>query len=162
MAQISRSVVTLRIMGENLIPKKIISLLGCEPTHAQRKGEILVGKNTGIKRTAKFGMWRLQATDYEPENIDSQISEILDKLSQDISAWNSINAEFEIDLFCGLFMEESNEGMDISPASLKSLGERGIVLSLDIYDWNEHITSDNDPCPCGSGKIYIQCCKKSA
>ena len=38
-----------------------------------------------------------------------------------------------MDLFCGLFMHESNEGAEISPASLTALGDRGVKLSLDIY-----------------------------
>lgn len=162
MAQISRSVATLRIMGDNLIPADISSLLGCDPTYEQTKGQILIGKKTGHKRVARFGMWRLEATDHEPENIDAQITELLNQLSQDISVWNSISAEFEIDLFCGLFMEESNEGMEISPISLKSLGERGIVLSLDIYDGNDEAPAHGDPCPCGSGKKYKECCKVDA
>jgi hypothetical protein len=36
-------------------------------------------------------------------------------------------------LFCGWFMRESNEGVEISAHTLGLLGERGIVLSLDIY-----------------------------
>jgi hypothetical protein len=107
-------------------------------------------------------MWRLEETDQEPENIDAQITELLNQLSRDISVWNSISAEFEIDLFCGLFMEESNEGMEISPISLKSLGERGIVLSLDIYDGNDEAPANEEPCPCGSGVKYKDCCKVDA
>ena len=162
MAQISRSVATLRIMGDNLIPADITSLLGCDSTYEQTKGQVLIGRISGHKRVARLGMWRLEATDHEPENIDAQISELLDKLTKDISVWGSISDEFEIDLFCGLFMEESNEGMEISPSSLKSLGERGIVLSLDIYDGNDEAPADGDPCPCGSGKNYKECCKVDA
>ena len=149
-------------MGDNLIPEDISSVLGCDPTYAQTKGQILIGRVTGHKRVARFGMWRLEAADHEPENIDAQISELLNKLTQDISIWNSISAEFKIDLFCGLFMDESNEGMEISPSSLKSLGERGIVLSLDIYDGNDEVPANEDPCPCGSGKTYKECCKVDA
>lgn len=69
-----------------------------------------------------------------PENLDSQISELLNKLSSDLAVWKEIDSKFKIDLFVGLFMNESNEGLELSPASLKSLGERGILLGLDIYD----------------------------
>lgn len=162
MAQISKSVATLRIMGENLIPSEITSILGCRPSYQQEKGQIIIGKKTGRKRVVKFGMWRLAATDKEPENIDMQISEIPNRLSPDISVWETLASRYEIDLFCGLFMEENNEGMQISPTAFKALGDIGIVLSLDIYDGNDEAPANDDLCPCGSGKTYSECCKKGA
>lgn len=93
MAQINRSVATLRIIGDNLNPADISPLLGCDPTYEQTKGQILIGKKTGRKRVARFGMWRLEATDHEPENIDAQITELLNQLTQKISVWDSISPE---------------------------------------------------------------------
>jgi len=127
MAQLHRSVVTLRILGDDLDPAEISALLGGTPTASRRKGDVFK------HRTAKFGLWRLSASDREPENLDAQIEEILDKLSPSLDVWRSIAARYKIDLFCGLFMHESNEGLYISPASLAALGQRGILLGLDIY-----------------------------
>jgi hypothetical protein len=137
MAQIHQSVATLRIMGENLIPSEITSLLRCKPSHVQEKGQELIGPKTGRKRLAKIGMWRLEATKQSPENIEAQIFEILNRLSSEEGTWDFLADRYEIDLFCGIFMKESNEGMEISPKALKALGNRGIILSLDIYDGNE-------------------------
>ena len=50
MAQISRTVAGLRIGGDDLIPSEITSLLGCEPSSEQTKGEVIVRK--GHKRIA--------------------------------------------------------------------------------------------------------------
>jgi len=118
-------------MGDDLVPEEVSSLLGCEPTHAERKGD-RIPANAG-ERIARSGSWRLRATDKEPENLDSQVAEILGKLTQDLSAWRALTARFRIDLFCGWFMEKGNEGVSISPATLLALGERGIELGLDIY-----------------------------
>ncbi len=134
MAHLSRSVATLRISGDELLPDEITKILGCQPTHGQIKGEVIVGKKTGRERVVKIGMWRLCAEDCEPENIDAQVSEMLNKLSNDLAVWKKLSEKYELDLFCGLFMEESNEGLAISPATLYSLGARGIELGLDIYD----------------------------
>ena len=82
-------------------------------------------------------MWSLSASDSEPENIDAQVSEILAKLTDDLVAWKKLSEKHDIDLFCGLFMEASNEGLSISPATLNSLGARGIELALDIYGPDE-------------------------
>ena len=137
MAHLSRSVATLRISGDDLSPDAITKILGCQPTHGQIKGEVIVGKKTGRERIVKIGMWSLSASDSEPENIDAQVSEILAKLTDDLVAWKKLSEKHDIDLFCGLFMEASNEGLSISPATLNSLGARGIELALDIYGPDE-------------------------
>lgn len=131
MAQLARSVATLRIIGDDLIPDEVSALLGCSPTHAQRRGDHVPMKHG--ERVASFGMWRLAATDTEPENVNSQIGQILEKLTSDLASWRSLAGRFRVNLFCGWFMEEGNEGLSISPSNLVALGERGIELDLDIY-----------------------------
>lgn len=133
MAQISKSVATLRIIGDDLIPTEISEVLNCEATYEQIKGDIIAGNETRRQQVVEVGMWRLQASDYAPENLNAQISEVLEKLSTDLNVWQKLSEKYYIDFFCGLFMERSNEAMDISPSLLKALGERGIQLSLDIY-----------------------------
>ncbi|MCL2871641.1 MAG: DUF4279 domain-containing protein [Betaproteobacteria bacterium] len=133
MAQLHKSVVTLRIAGGDLVPDEITKQLGASPTHAQAKGDKIVNKNTGNVRIAKFGMWRLCASDREPEDMDGQIDEILSQMTGDLATWQSIAKQYHLDLFCGLFMRVSNEGLSISAASLEALGARGIELQLDIY-----------------------------
>jgi hypothetical protein len=133
MAHLYRSVATLRIVGENLDPDEITALLGCAPTRGERKGDVLTSKTTGRSRTVKVGAWCLDASDREPENLDGQIGEILDKLTPSMDVWQSIAERYRVDFFCGFFMRETNEGVEISPASLAALGQRKIVLGLDIY-----------------------------
>lgn len=137
MAHVQRSVVTLRIGSEDLIPDEITKLLGATPTHTQTKGEQIVGRKTGHVRIAKMGMWRLCAKDREPEDMDGQIEELLRQTTSDLAVWRSIGEKHEIDLFCGLFLGVSNEGMSLSSKSLAALGERGIQLALDIYSGDD-------------------------
>jgi hypothetical protein len=134
MAAIHRSAATLRVMGDDLDPADITRLLGHAPTRAHARGQAWTSRTTGIERIHKFGAWILIADDAEPEDIGAQATALLAKVTPDLAIWREIGARFEIDLFCGLFMEESNEGMGLSPAILQALGERGIELSLDIYD----------------------------
>jgi Domain of unknown function (DUF4279) len=133
MGHMHKSAATLRIMGDDLIPEEVSSLLGCAPTMAQKKGEVLIGKKTGIERIARTGMWRLQSVDQEPENLDRQIEEILTKVTADVETWRALGRRYRVDLFCGLFMGGGNEGLAVSPSSLVALGERGIELALDVY-----------------------------
>ncbi len=133
MACIYRSSATLRIIGNDLVPDEISHLLGASPTHAQTKGDKIVGEKTGNMRIARFGMWRLQASDCEPEDLNGQIQFILDQLTHDLAVWESLASRYKMDLFCGLFMDCSNEGMNLPPESLLALGSRGIKLDLDVY-----------------------------
>ncbi len=138
MAQISESVVSLRIIGDELIPSEITKLLGSEPNFSHKKNEKIEINETGKTRITGFGMWRLRTNRRQPENLDAQISEIFLKLSPDLSIWESLNNKYNIDLFCGIFMKESMEGMSISPESLKILADRSILLDLDIYGPKEN------------------------
>jgi hypothetical protein len=129
--------VTLRICSDDLIPDEITRVLRATPTHTQVKGEKIVGRKSGHVRIVKMGMWRLCATDREPEDMDSQIEEVLSQTTNDLAIWRSIGEKHEIDLFCGLFLGVSNEGMSLSSKSLAALGVRGIELALDIYSGDD-------------------------
>ena len=133
MAQLHSSKATLRIAGDSLVPEVVSVALGHAPDKAQLKGQEFVGQTTGKIRVAKFGMWRLHAPDAAPGDLDAQIKSILAKLTADLSVWRRLAANFEIDMFCGLFMQKENEGLTVSAESMAMLGERGIELSLDIY-----------------------------
>jgi Domain of unknown function (DUF4279) len=133
MPVIEKSVVTLRISGDTLVPAEITRLLGAPPTKAETKGQEIVGDVTGHRRIAKSGMWRLCAADREPENMHEQIQELLSQLTSDLSVWQKVADTFDIDLFCGVFMGDTNDGLVLSPKSLVALGQRHIELQLDIY-----------------------------
>jgi hypothetical protein len=142
MAHVQKSVVTLRIGSADLIPDEITRLLGATPTRTEVKGEKIVGRKTGHVRIAKMGVWRLSASDREPEDMDGQIREILSQATSDLAVWRNIAQKHQIDLFCGLFLGGSNEGMTLSAESLAALGERGVEMGLDIYSGhNEDETS---------------------
>ena len=120
-------------MGDDLSPEDVTALLGSEPTKSETKGQEIVGPKTGRVRAARSGSWRLKAKDREPEDLDGQIFELLDQLTDDLGTWKGLGENLTIDLFVGLFMTETNEGMSISPEALNALAIRGISLGLDVY-----------------------------
>ncbi len=121
-------------MGEDLDPDEISRLLGGEPTFAHKIGDQFVGRVTKRVRVAKSGMWSISVADRKPGDINGQIAEILNPLSQDIGIWRDIADRYRTDLFCGLFMGSSNDGLSISADSLLALGSRGVEIDFDIYD----------------------------
>jgi hypothetical protein len=136
MGVIDHSVATLRFFGDDLVPDEVSVLLGASPAISCQKGQALIGSKTGIVHIAKTGSWRLSAARREPEDLEAQIFEILGQLTQDLSVWESLTL-YKPDLFCGLFMGSSNDGLPLSAKALLSLGQRGIALGLDIYDVGE-------------------------
>ena len=134
MGQIHHSVATLRFFSDDLVPEEISELLGSQPTESWKKGDERIGKSTGAIRLAKTGMWRFSATRREPEDLEAQIFEILEQLNQDLDVWNKLSARYKPDLYCGIFMGNSNDGLPLSSKALFWLGIRGIDLNLDIYD----------------------------
>jgi hypothetical protein len=87
----------------------------------------------GAKRTARrTGAWILNADRREPGDLDGQIDEIFSKLTHDLSVWRDL-AGYRPDLFVGLMLEQSNEGIELNGKSLSLLADRGVRLGLDVY-----------------------------
>lgn len=133
MPRLERAVASLRISGDDLIPEEISQQLDALPTRAYRKNHTVPIGTSGRNRIARTGGWALHATETVPEDLDAQVAELLGRLNPDLSVWQALSTRFHIDLFCGWFMSESNEGVEIAPATLLALGERGILLSIDLY-----------------------------
>lgn len=75
----------------------------------------------------------LDAEDQKPGDMDEQVRSILDNLPADLCIWKALSSRYKIDLFCGWFMEDTNEGIEISANTLKRLSEREILLGVCIY-----------------------------
>ncbi len=133
MSVLHRSLATLRLSGDDLNPDEITKLLGCEPTRRQSKGELTESRHGLAPRIARYGAWRLEATAAEPANVDTQVAELLGKVSAEMSVWHDLTERFHVNIFCGWFMNEGNEGIDLSPDTMLALGSRRLPLALDIY-----------------------------
>jgi hypothetical protein len=152
MSALNKSSATLRILGDSLDADEISRILGCTPTKAHVKGQIRY-KST----VYKTGGGLLEATDQESGDLDGQIAELFSRVKKDLVAWAGLSKKYEIDLFCGLFMNETDEGLEISVDTMKLLSERGIKLGICVYAPTLD-TRPDDPCPCKSGRIYAECC----
>lgn len=123
--------VSLRFFGDDLDPDEISKLLNCEPTHGYRKGDILPDERYHI--VAKTGCWRLRGEQRNDLTLEKQILELFDRLSSDLETWRKLTRQYSGDLFCGLWMEDFNRGLDFSPELMNKIAERGLKLGLDVY-----------------------------
>lgn len=133
MTALSRTAASLRIFGQDLDPDEVTNLLGKKPDNAERRGQVIRNPKSGTERTARRGRWSIKVERRSPGDLDAQIAALLDGTTDDLSKWQKVTSAFDADIFCGLFLEEENEGLVLAPTTLKKLGDRGLRLSLDIY-----------------------------
>lgn len=133
MQKTSSSSATLRIWGDDLFPDEVTKLLNCEPTSSQKKAQIFSSKKSGKQRAAKTGLWRLGTKYCEPANLDFQILEIFEQLPDELNIWQQLSTHYDLDIFCALFLETTNDVVVVAPEPMQILSSRGVALELDIY-----------------------------
>jgi hypothetical protein len=143
MAAMSESRVSVRFFGDELDPAELTELLGCEPSIQYKRGDTHL--SAGREYTRKWGAWVVAAETRKPEAVDEQLTELFARMTQDLAVWRDLASRFDGDVFCGLFMAESNEGFSISPATLEALASRALEIGFDIYDPDKDPTLEAGP-----------------
>jgi hypothetical protein len=129
--EVDETSVSLRFSCDTLDPDEISKLLNCQPTNSYRKGDILPDKR--YRRVAQTGMWGLSGKKTGEVNLEKQIFQLFSRLTDDLEIWRKLTNRYHSDLFCGLYMESWNRGIDFSPELMAQISARGLTLSLDIY-----------------------------
>ena len=130
MAAIAETLASLRFYEDDLKPDMLTAQLGKLPSESWRKGDVFGTKKATTRKT---GAWILRAEARAPGDLDAQIDEIFSQLTSDLSIWKDLAAKYRPDLFVGLFLELSNEGIGLNSKSLSLLADRGVPLGLDVY-----------------------------
>ena len=140
MAIVSKTEVSLWIRGDELDPTEVSKALGGIPRLAAGKGEIWhTPKGTPI--TAKTGFCHYRTAAMQPGDFDKQIKQLFDGLSSETDVWLQLARRFKVELFCGAFLDEPNQGTGLSAETIASIAQRGASFELDIY----HIGDDSGP-----------------
>ena len=126
----AKSTASLRVFGDDLDPSEITRLLGSAPSDCYRKGDLVSPKRA---TTRQYGMWSLSASNAEPDDFRLQVGTLLSSVTQDLCVWHSLGQRFQVDLFCGFFMDTGNQGFTLSVETITALAARGIEPGFDIY-----------------------------
>jgi hypothetical protein len=130
MAAIARTRASLRVLGDTLEPEEVSALLGRPPTRRRRKGDKVEGKS---EATAPTGAWILDSNLSERVELEEHVEVLLGSLSNDMDEWSSLTDRFSASMHCSLFLDQYNEGFELSPRVTRALADRGIVIAFDIY-----------------------------
>jgi len=133
MAKIQETKVSLRFSGDDLNPQELTDRLGAVPTSAAVKGEALPSAS-GRERFARTGKWLLRVEAAAPdEEFERQVTRLFHQLTSDHATWRDLSERFAGNLFVGLFLGSSNEGVVIEPETVNAIAARGLELGFDIY-----------------------------
>lgn len=131
---IDRVTVSLRLFGEDLDPDEISRLLGCEPSVGYVKGEETILSNmSNRKRIARTGSWQLKSDTDRNVELEEQIDRLLSRVTAEPLIWASLIERYDVDLFCGLFLEDENREFALSAAVLQEVAERKLSIRFDVY-----------------------------
>jgi hypothetical protein len=50
-----------------------------------------------------------------------------------MAVWAELAGRYQMDVFCGVFLDHLNEGFELSPATTSALGARQLTVGFDIY-----------------------------
>ncbi|MFK7895533.1 MAG: DUF4279 domain-containing protein [Myxococcota bacterium] len=131
MGTIARVRVSLRVFGESLEPDEVSALLGREPTRCHRAGD-KTGAN-GSSSVEPTGAWILDSWVSEKAEVEEHVESLLGALSNDSDEWENLTSRFSASLLCSVFLDQYNEGFELSPRVGQSLADRGLVIAFDIY-----------------------------
>ena len=134
MAAIARVRASLRVFGDSLEPDEVSALIGREPTRSHRKGD-KSAPEAGARAGAveQTGAWILDSWLPEKAEIEEHVEALLSAVSNDSDEWASLTSRFSASILCSAFLDQYNEGFELSPRLAQSLADRGLVIAFDIY-----------------------------
>ena len=127
--------ISLHVIGDDVDPNEVSSLLGSQPTTGHRKGDAILGADGTFRRIAKSGCWSIDVSsrDFDDADFDTCLMNLIDSLTSDLSAWRNLSQRYDTGLFCGILLTDSNRGFTISADLMSALSARDLYIGLDVY-----------------------------
>ena len=129
--KVDKARVSLRFFGDDLNPDEVTHLLDCQPTEAHKKDDVVPSKFN--PRIVKTGTWLLSFSKKSEEDLEGQISQLLDQLPKNLEIWQNLTRRFDSDIYCGAWLKAWNRDVWLSAGLLSKLSDRGLNLGMAIY-----------------------------
>lgn len=122
---------SLRISGDTLDPDFLSQQLGMAPAFSASKGD-RHGRG-GRDEFHERGIWVYRVDVPPGTELGDAIHSLLERLPEDSTLWGEITSSYQVDVFCGIFLQGDNQSTIIGPEVLTALSRRGFLLHLDLY-----------------------------
>ncbi|HTB84586.1 MAG TPA: DUF4279 domain-containing protein [Candidatus Sulfotelmatobacter sp.] len=133
--------ISLRVRHPTLDPQIITDTLGMQPRITNRVGE----PRTTLTGAVLDGIYTRTywCADFTPPD-DSEVGEFLGRIVTQLGRYRLFfkqirDAGGSVEFFIGLFADGVNIGTTLSHDVLASVGDMGIDLTFDIYDYKENV-----------------------
>ena len=131
-----RNEIVFRIVGQDVLPDEVTQALGLKPDEAFKKGDSFYLKP---ERKHSNGLWLLKSKVNESDAVEKHIVELLKCLKgkkESVKTY-SYKDGVDVELFCGLFIDNEDEiwdGVKLDSNILIEIGSFGIDLNIQVYD----------------------------
>lgn len=122
--------VSLRIRGDTLDPDFLTQQLGVAPDFSATKGQEV--SRDGRTSESETGMWVYRADVPPDTDLGDAILKLLDALPDDTVLWEELVDAYQVEVFCGVFLQADNQGATVDADAMSALGRRGLTLSFDF------------------------------
>lgn len=124
---VNDSTASLCIYSSSIDLRRLTTQVGCEPTHAHRKGEAPVPGGS----PSRVGLWAVDA----PGRLrfDKKIRYLLDVTTSDLKTWRRLAKRHDVQLRCTIFLHSWNEGFELPADTVAEMGARLWKFGLSAY-----------------------------
>ncbi len=140
MTLVSRSKASFRIGADlfynppGVMPNAsvITKALGIQPSRSHDAGEAH-GSRASVW---KHGQWALESPLPQESELEEHLRWLLDRLlpvCDRIVEVGRADPRLKVDFFCGLWLKDKMEGLEVTPKTLEGIASLGANLQLDIY-----------------------------
>jgi hypothetical protein len=123
--ELDHTMVSIRFIGKDLDPERQGELLGFTETERTR--------STIKRRKGGVVVWSIAYEDNEAASLEKEIAALLALFTKDKKAWAQATENVKADIFCGLFLDEWNQGFGLPARLLKELADRNLEIGFDVY-----------------------------
>jgi hypothetical protein len=125
--------ISLFVVGENLNPADVSSVLGGLPHLAGKKRDPIfhtTRRGKTISRPAMGGYWRREVSLPPIETVGLAVEELFAGLTSDAAVWRSLGSAFRIGISVGDVASDETPQSIFSESTLASFQQRGLDVSI--------------------------------
>jgi hypothetical protein len=123
----------LGIVGEDLDPAAVSSMLGGQPHQAARKGDPIVaklGRGRTASRPANADYWQRVVTCDSPASSDAAVRDLFSGLAGETTTWLTLKGRFRIGITVHETPPHQTAQTIFSPSTLAFFEQRGMQIHL--------------------------------